>query len=289
MNIGIIGAGKVGCALAEGLKNNGFNISGVYSRSVGSQKYLCEKLGKIFENDLEDAVKNSDVIFISVSDNNIIEVAEEIVRKVDNDALRSKTFIHMSGALTAKALKPLENLGAYTGSLHPIQSVADKDSGWKKLYNIYYGFEGCEEALKHALTVVKSFEGKLIKIKEQDKTLYHAAACIISNYTVTLSYVAYKILESIGFDRETADKAFLPLIKNTVHNIERLGSIDALTGPVSRGDNSVVEQHVKSLRALDKELEKMYKVIGRMTVEVAQKKGTLNDDAFQKLMKILEL
>jgi len=53
----------------------------------------------------------------------------------------------MSGALTAKALKPLENLGAYTGSLHPIQSVADKDSGWKKLYNIYYGFEGCEEAL----------------------------------------------------------------------------------------------------------------------------------------------
>jgi len=51
-------------------------------------------------------------------------------------------------------------------------------------------------------------------------------------------------LESIGFDRETADKAFLPLIKNTVHNIERLGSIDALTGPVSRGDNSVVEQHV---------------------------------------------
>jgi len=55
-----------------------------------SQKYLCEKLGKIFENDLEDAVKNSDVIFISVSDNNIIEVAEEIVRKVDNDALRSK-------------------------------------------------------------------------------------------------------------------------------------------------------------------------------------------------------
>jgi len=40
---------------------------------------------------------------------------------------------------------------------------------------------------------------------------------------------------------------------------------------VSRGDNSVVEQHV-NLRALDKELEKMYKVIGRMTVEVAQKK-----------------
>jgi len=103
-----------------------------------------------------------------------------------------QNFYSYERSAHSKSLKASENLGAYTGSLHPIQSVADKDSGWKKLYNIYYGFEGCEEALKHALTVVKSFEGKLIKIKEQDKTLYHAAACIISNYTVTLSYVAYK-------------------------------------------------------------------------------------------------
>jgi len=32
------------------------------------KKYLCEKLGKILKTNLEDAVKNSDVIFISVSD-----------------------------------------------------------------------------------------------------------------------------------------------------------------------------------------------------------------------------
>jgi len=52
MNIGIIGAGKVGCALAEGLKNNGFNISGVYSRSVGSQKYLAKNLAKSLKTTL---------------------------------------------------------------------------------------------------------------------------------------------------------------------------------------------------------------------------------------------
>ncbi|GAE88333.1 Rossmann-like and DUF2520 domain-containing protein [Acetivibrio straminisolvens] len=289
MNIGIVGAGKVGCALAQGLKSNGFNLSGVYSRNGDSQEYLCQKLGIAFENNLLDTVKNSEVIFISVSDNNILEVAEEIVRKVDKDILCSKAFIHLSGALTTKALRPLENLGAYTGSLHPIQSIADKDSGWKKLYNIYYGFEGCEEVLEYALRIVISFEGRLIKIKEQDKTLYHAAACIISNYTVTLSYAAYEMLKSIGFDSQTANEAFLPLIKNTVHNIERFGSIGALTGPISRGDHSVVGEHVKALNALDKELENMYKVMGRKTVEVARKKGTLTNEAAQKIIDILRL
>ncbi|HOM03337.1 MAG TPA: DUF2520 domain-containing protein [Acetivibrio sp.] len=287
MNIGIVGAGKVGCALAQGLENNGFNISGVYSRSDDSQQYLCAKVGKTFENSISDTVKNSELIFISVSDNNIIKVAEEIGRKVDNDIIRAKTFIHLSGALTSKALRPLENLGAYTASLHPIQSVADKEKGWKKLYNIFYGFEGCKEALDYALSIVKSFEGRLIEIREQYKTLYHAAACIISNYTVTLSYAAHEILESIGFDRETANEAFLPLIKNTVDNIERLGSVNALTGPISRGDYSVVGEHVKELGKLDKELENMYKVMGRKTVEIAREKGTLTNEAAKELMKIL--
>lgn len=288
MNIGIVGAGKVGCALAVGLKNNGFNISGVYSRSSNSQKYLCAKLGKAFESNLEETIKNSELIFISVSDNNIIQVSEEIAQKIDDDILCSKTFIHLSGALTTKALKPLGDLGAYTGSLHPIQSIADKDNGWKKLYNIYYDFEGCEEALTQALSIVKSFESRLIKIKEQDKTLYHAAACIISNYTVTLSYAAHEILENIGFDGKTAHEAFLPLITNTVDNIERLGSVGALTGPVSRGDHSVIEEHIKALDSLDKNLKNIYKVLGRKTIEIARKKGTLTDDRAEKLMKICD-
>lgn len=287
MNIGIFGAGKVGCALAVGLKNNGFNISGVYSKSCNSQEYLCAKLGKAFANILEDTIKSSDLIFISVSDDNIREAAGEIAQKINNDLLCAKTFIHLSGALTTQALEPLESAGAYTGSLHPIQSIADKDDGWKKLYNIYYGFEGCEEAEKQALNVVKSFEGSLIKIKKQDKPLYHAAACIISNYTVTLSYAAHEILESMGLDRETTIKAFLPLIRNTVDNIERLGIIGALTGPVSRGDHSVIEEHIKALDCLDNKLVKLYKVLGRKTFEIAIEKGSLTDEAIQKLEKIL--
>lgn len=54
INIGIVGAGKVGCALALGFKNEGLNISGIYSRSESSCKYLSNILGMDYGNNLAD-------------------------------------------------------------------------------------------------------------------------------------------------------------------------------------------------------------------------------------------
>ncbi|MFZ5989274.1 MAG: Rossmann-like and DUF2520 domain-containing protein [Bacillota bacterium] len=288
MNISIIGAGKVGCALAFGFYNNGFNIAGVFSRSVESHNYLCTKLGKNFDNNLVEAVRSSDVIFISVSDNDIEKVAEDIALKVRPQDIRSKIFLHLSGALTTGALNSLSKLGAFTGSLHPVQTFADKENGWKCLYNIYYGFEGCEKARECAQDIIKTFNGSIIYIKKEDKPLYHAAACIISNYTVTLSYMAGEILAQIGLDRETASRAFLPLIKNTVSNLDIHGSVNALTGPISRGDHKVLEEHLKSLSTLDPKICEVYKDLGLMTIEVALKKGTLVRENAEKLNKLLK-
>ena len=75
MNIGIIGAGRVGCAFGIGLKNSGFSVTGVYSRSDESQRFLCSKLEINCINSLRETVKNSEVILISVSDNSIKDVA----------------------------------------------------------------------------------------------------------------------------------------------------------------------------------------------------------------------
>lgn len=288
MNIGIIGAGKVGCSLAVCLNNNGFYISGIYSRTSNSQEYLCDKLGKSFQNSLTDTVKSSDVIFICVSDNNIKDCAEEIAEKVNPKVISLKTFIHLSGALTTEELQLLEAKGGYTGSLHPVQAIADRDNSWEKLYNIYYGFEGCKRAEEHASKIVEALGGSIIHIKKQDKPLYHAAACIMSNYTVTLSYVAHEVLKSIGLDENTSAKAFFPLIENTVDNLRNHGSVNALTGPISRGDHNVISEHLKALFHLSQKLGEIYKVLGSKTIEVAFKKGTLLDEDAENLKKLLE-
>lgn len=287
MNIGIIGAGKLGSALAIALSKSDFNISGVFSKSSESCQLLCEKLGMVMENSFDKVILNSEIIFLSIPDNYIDSMATEIAAYFKPESIKGKVFFHLSGALTSEALKPLENMGSFTGSFHPIQTFADRDNGWQKLYNCFFGFEGCGKAGEYAKTIVDKLNGRLILIKKEQKTLYHAAACMISNYSVTLFYVMRQMLIKTGMDEEEAVKAFMPLLKNTVDNIERLGDINALTGPVSRGDYKVVGQHLESLSNEMPEYEDIYRLLGRETVKIALQKGTINEDGTLELNKVL--
>lgn len=275
MNAGIIGAGKLGSALAIALSKAGFCICGIYSKSEESCQLLCRKLNIDVANNLGTVVRKSDVIFVCLPDNDIENMALRIASHFEPELIRSKVFFHVSGALTTEVLKPLENLGAFTGSFHPIQTFADRENGWEKLYDCFFGFEGCNEAGECAETIVGRLNGRLIFISKEHKPLYHAAACIISNYTVTLFHIMFKMLIRTGMNEDAAVNAFMPLLKNTVDNIEGLGYISALTGPISRGDHKVVEQHLKSLSYEIPEVEDIYRLLGRETVDIALKKVIL--------------
>lgn len=285
MNIGIIGAGKVGHALTLAFYNKDINISGIYSKSSESALLLNKKISADFPNDLVETVKQSDVVFLSVSDNSIKSVAEEIASKVPKKHIENKVFIHLSGALTSDELSVLKDFGGYIASLHPAQTFASKEDGWRKLYNIYFGFEGCSISKKYANTIVEGFNGTMVCIKKQDKALYHAAACIISNYTVTLSYIASEILTGLGFEKEASEKVFLPLIKGTVENLESRGVLDSITGPVERGDDKIIAQHIEKIKYLDSDLLDIYKLLGRRTLKMVRDKGTLEKE---KEIKVAE-
>lgn len=288
VNISIIGAGKVGHALALAFYNENINISGIYSRNNKSALELGKKISTDFTNSLVDTVKQADIIFLSVSDNSIKSVAENIASKVPKEFIRNKVFFHLSGALTSDELNVLKDLGAYTASLHPAQTFAEKEDGWKRIYNIYFGFEGCNISKEHAKTIVEHFNGTMVYINKQDKSLYHAAACIISNYTVTLSYIASEILTSLGFEKEVSKEIFTPLIKNTVENIEKRGILNSITGPIERGDDKIIVQHIEKIESLDEELLSIYKMLGQKTLDLVKEKGTLLEEKQKKMREVLE-
>lgn len=288
MKVGIIGAGKMGCALALALKQKGATLSGVYSRNEASAWFLTDRLGEPFENNLARTVGDSEVLLVTVPDSAIEEMAREISTKVGHLDLCWKTFLHCSGALSSDALESLRLQGGYTGSLHPIQTFADRENGWKGLEGIYFGFEGCTEAKEHAGKIVEMLGGHMLVVEKKDKPLYHAAACILSNYTVTLSYLAGNLLDSIGIGRDTGVKAFMPLLEKTVKNIGELGSAGALTGPISRGDSRVVEGHIKAMEEQNPGMGQVYRLLGRMTAELALKKGSIGPLDMEKLYKVLK-
>ncbi len=287
MNIGIIGAGKLGNALAVAMNKLEFSISGIYSRSEESCQSLCRKLNLEMDNCLDAVIINSEVIFLCVPDNDIENMASHIASSFKSESVSGKVFFHLSGALSSEVLQPLVDMGAYTGSFHPIQTFADRENSWQKLFGCFFGFEGCDKARKCASKIADKLNAKMIFIRKEQKTLYHAAACMISNYTVTLFYIMHEMLLKSGMDEEAAINAFMPLLKNTVDNIEKLGYINALTGPISRGDHKVVGQHLKAISCEIPEFEAIYRLLGRETIDLAVKKGNLKDDDVLSLKGIL--
>jgi len=288
MKVGIIGAGRVGCALAFSLADREIIISGIYSKKSDSAAFASEKSGCLPESNLQGLVKKADVIFITVPDSQIMSVSEQISSLCSGADINGKVFLHCSGALTSEVLRHLDDKGGFTGSLHPIQTFSDRENTWKGMFNIYFGFEGSPEAGCAASKIVGILDGQLLMIKSETKPVYHAAACMLSNYTVTISHIAGKLLEMAGIKRDIGIKAFGPLLRNTVNNIMTMGSTAALTGPISRGDCYTVEGHLTAINIENPEIEDLYKILGRATVQLALVKGSIGNDEALAMLDILK-
>ncbi len=97
-----------------------------------------------------------------------------------------------------------------------------------------------------------------------------------SNYLTTLIHAVEEIYLSLGLSRDEAIRSFWPLVTGTLKNIEAKGSVQALTGPISRGDAGTVERHIRILNETMPEYLPTYRVLGLLTVELALKSNSLS-------------
>ncbi len=285
-NIAIIGAGKVGIAIGHLLAKKGHTIIAAVARSRASLEKADSYLpGVHLTKNPAEATAGADIIFITTRDSEIKPVCDNLVSK--GAIFPSQTVIHMCGAGSLDLLSSAANTGANVAVIHPIQSLASVNLAIEKLPGSYFGVTAEGKAKEVALSLVRDLEGKAVDIDDKDKSLYHAAACIASNYLVTLLYAATLAYKASGVDETSALNAMLSLVKTTVSNIEDVGAVAALTGPISRGDASIVKQHLKSLNSLDGGIIDIYKSLGRLTIEIALKKGSLGQENAAEIATLL--
>ncbi|MHB8158071.1 MAG: Rossmann-like and DUF2520 domain-containing protein [Desulfocucumaceae bacterium] len=281
--IAIIGAGKVGGALAILLRERGYTISGVASRSYDSAKSLALKVDARAYQKTEDAAKDAGLIFITTPDREIENVSRHISGR---GAVGPGTVVvHTSGAHSSDYLSGVREKGGLAISIHPLQSFADVATAMENLPGSYFALEGDQGAMPVAERVVADLRGRSFIIEAKDKALYHAAACIASNYLVSLMYLSTSLYEKFGLSGEEAFRALLPLVQGTINNIEKVGPVQALTGPVARGDVSTIEGHLPALAGVGGEENLLYRLLGRYTVRIALEKGSIDDKQAVSLLK----
>ena len=248
----IIGPGKVGTAFALLDKSLGQDKITLVGRTSDSLNFAQQLLSSdTFQFCLIDELKAEDIlcaefICIATQDSKIVDAQEMILEKLNkNVEFDGKVIVfHFSGHKSSQILSKMQKIGFHTASLHPLKSISDSHQAFKTFACTYCAIEGDSYALGALEDFVRRIQGIPISIKSEHKPLYHAAAVIACNYSITLYDIAMSIYRRIGLDEETARKLLVPLLTGTISNFEKLGTPKALTGPIERGDTSTIIEHM---------------------------------------------
>ncbi len=199
----IVGRGRLGTALAAAAAAGGIAIDGPHGRGP--------------HVDLDP----SSPVLLCVPDGQIGLAAAQIPL--------GPLVGHCSGAT---ALDPLAGHEAF--SMHPLMTVTPDGARFEGAGAAIAG--STPRALALARRLASTLGMRPVEIAQVDRTTYHAAASIASNFLITLEAAAERLAASVGVEREL----LVPLVRATVENWARVGPERALTGPVARGDEETV-------------------------------------------------
>jgi len=281
--IGFIGAGPVGTAFGVRLSQLGYQVIAVSDvSSEAAQRFAKRVPGCQICRATQELVDSAEFVFITTPDDFIPKVAAELKWHP------GQSVVHCSGATSTEALEPARKQGAMVGSIHPCQTFAGIDQAIENLPGSTFAIEA-EEPLRGNLTeIAKALNGDWVYLTAEDKALYHAAACIACNYFYTLVKLATDLWQNFGKSTAEATKAYLPLLRGALNNIEKVGFPNCLTGPIARGDLATIHKHLAALGKYAPDLLPLYRELGIWTIPIALAKGTLSQSRAEELKKLLK-
>lgn len=277
MRVAVIGGGQAGQVMGRRIAMAGYTIDAVTCRRAARAEEAVRFIGGGRAlTDPRAASQDADLVLVTVPDGAIQDVAAGL-------NLSSRTWIlHCCGALGADILRAS---GGRCGAVHPLRSFAIPSLAVEQFPGTFCAVDGEETMFLEDW--VRKIGGVPFRVRTEDKCLYHAGAIFASNYLVACLEAAMRLLTASGVANRDALAALSGLAQGTVSNVARVGVSSALSGPVERGDVATVERHVQALSEKASSLAELYRMLGLMTIEVAQAKGTLSAVGAERIREAL--
>ena len=284
--LNIIGCGRVGRTLARLWTQSGaFEVQDVLNAHAASAAAAVEFIGAGRAAESSGAMRAAAVWLLAPPDDQIARCCAALAAS-GRLAVRTIVF-HCSGALPARELAPASAQGAAVASVHPLKSFADPAAAVASFGGTYCAAEGDAAALAVLRPAFEAIGAKVTDIDPAAKTIYHAASVIACNYLTALLEAGMRCYEQAGFKREDAQRMVEPLVRETIDNVFRLGTAQALTGPIARGDDKVVARQLEALTASDLRIAAIYKQLGGIAVELARAQGKAGPAALAAIERLL--
>jgi predicted short-subunit dehydrogenase-like oxidoreductase (DUF2520 family) len=270
MKVFILGAGKVGRALAAALRETGRGRDSVTLRPA--------------RKGVPTTRIDADIIVLALRDRQLGPVAADLA--ATGVVPRRAVVVHNAGALPAEALSPLRAVCAGVAQMHPMIAFASKTS-FPTLAGGHCHVKGDPAAEKRARALAKHLGMTPRTFAKLDTVGYHAAAGLVANGAAALAAIGEELLVVSGVPRKDAPKMLGPLLRSVAENVEALGFPDALTGPVRRGDAAAIERQIELLGARVPAALPLYVASAVAQLPIARTIGDAPKASFDAVEKVL--
>jgi len=286
-DISIIGPGRVGTAIGILAVRAGFRVVALGGRNRDRTAAATAAVGgAVRACSIDEAAGAGGLVLLTVPDDAIELLCRHLA---EAGAFRPEAIVaHCSGALSSDILASARRAcGCAVGSLHPLQTFPTAEAAVRAMNGTWCFCEGDDRAVETLEALAWAVGGRPVRIAPADKALYHAAAVMACNYLAALMDAAAALCERTGIDRPTAVAAMTSIAAGTLRNVAEMGPAEALTGPIARGDSGTLRRHLEALAGCDGRLGAFYRAAGAWTVDLAERKGTLDPATAKKLRELL--
>ena len=269
LKVGVISGGRVGTAIGAALERADHVVVACSAISSASRRLSERRLPDTPVLPVPDVADQAELLLLTVPDSELPGIVGGLAA---TGAVRPGTIVaHTSGANGIGVLAPLTAQGCTPLAIHPAMTFTGGDEDVVRLADTCFGITAADQTgYAIAQSLVLEIGGEPFGVREEARTLYHAALAHGSNHVVTLIADAIEALRAALTGQELlgqqppgdapgglAERIIGPLARAALENTLQRGQ-GALTGPVARGDAAAVAAHLSALDDVNPQLAQAY-------------------------------
>lgn len=283
--VGVVGTGRVGCALGAAWHRAGHRVIAASRGSERSRRRAQEWLPNVPLLQPGEVVARAGLALLTVPDEVLPDLAAELA--ASGAVAAGQLVVHTSGRRGTAVLDPCTRQGALPLALHPMMTFTGRGDDAARLSGCFFGVTAPEALRPAAEALVVETGGEPAWVPEGSRALYHTALAAGANHLATLVAESVALLGRAGVSEP--ERAIAPLLQAALDNALRSG-VAGVTGPAARGDADTVAAHLDELRYDGPESTETlaaYVALARLTADRALQAGLLAPEDAERLLDVL--
>ncbi|MEY3678720.1 MAG: hypothetical protein RI924_861 [Bacteroidota bacterium] len=252
MKIVLLGSGRVATQLGRALQKAGEEIIQIYSPTAAHATALAKALNTDFTSDLADLRTDADLYIISVKD-------DAIPALIQNLSLENKLLVHTSGS---SPMALLEQASERIGVFYPLQTFSfEREVDFSTVPLLIESNDS--ELLKTLQNLGAKLSSKVLEADSKQRMVLHVAAVFACNFSNHLFAIAQQLLAKHQLDFEL----IRPLIAETALKVQSNLPTEVQTGPAIRKDELSIQKHLDLLKD-QPQLQEIYRLLSQSIVNL---------------------